>query len=101
MTIQKTVFALNVVPETVVPTLLQNSFRLGDFQKLKRYHQKDYKIPPPTPSHPPAEERPALGKIPFKIELKEIFPYKKFYKQQTRFLDSLYIFIHKAIYLFC
>ncbi|GFU26678.1 retrovirus-related Pol polyprotein from transposon 297 [Nephila pilipes] len=29
MTIQKTVFALDVVPETVLTTLLQNGFRLG------------------------------------------------------------------------
>ncbi|GFU48189.1 uncharacterized protein NPIL_136141 [Nephila pilipes] len=62
MTIQKTVFALDVVPETILTTLLQNGFRLGDFRKLKKYHQKAYKLPPPTPALTPVEERPALGK---------------------------------------
>ncbi|GFU26544.1 hypothetical protein NPIL_346261 [Nephila pilipes] len=57
MTIQKTVLALDVVPETILPTLLKNSFRLGDFRKAKHYHQKAYKLPPPTPTHAPAEER--------------------------------------------
>ncbi|GFU45017.1 hypothetical protein NPIL_440161 [Nephila pilipes] len=65
MTIKKTVFALDVVSETVLPTLLQNGFRLGDFRKAKHSHQKAYKPLPPTLVHPPAEERPittSLGK---------------------------------------
>ncbi|GFU25548.1 uncharacterized protein NPIL_605421, partial [Nephila pilipes] len=62
MTVQKTVFALDVLPETILTTLLQNGFRLGDFQKAKHYHQKAYKLPPPTPAHTPIEERPASGK---------------------------------------
>ncbi|GFU58849.1 uncharacterized protein NPIL_231021 [Nephila pilipes] len=62
MTIQKTVFALNVVPETILTTLLQNGFRMGDFRKAKKYHQKAYKLPPPTPAHTPVEERSASGK---------------------------------------
>ncbi|GFU37066.1 uncharacterized protein NPIL_591511 [Nephila pilipes] len=64
MTIQKTVFALDVVPETILKTLVQNGFRLGDFRKTKKYHQKAYKLPPPTPAHTPVEERPASGKRP-------------------------------------
>ncbi|GFU28378.1 hypothetical protein NPIL_173201 [Nephila pilipes] len=64
MTIQITVFALDVVPETVLPALLQNGFRVGDFRKAKQYLQKTYKLPQATPAHPPAEERPALGKRP-------------------------------------
>ncbi|GFT34121.1 uncharacterized protein NPIL_577261 [Nephila pilipes] len=62
MTVQKTVFALDVLPETTLTTLLQNGFRLGDFRKAKHYHQKAYKLPPPTPAHTPFEERPASGK---------------------------------------
>ncbi|GFT02448.1 hypothetical protein NPIL_110391, partial [Nephila pilipes] len=56
------VFALDVLPETILTTLLQNGFRLGDFWKAKHYHQKAYKLPPPTPAHTPVEERPASGK---------------------------------------
>ncbi|GFS31574.1 hypothetical protein NPIL_513081, partial [Nephila pilipes] len=53
-----------VLPETILTTLLQNGFRLGDFRKAKHYHQKAYKLPPPTPAHTPVEERPASGKRP-------------------------------------
>ncbi|GFT12883.1 uncharacterized protein NPIL_519181 [Nephila pilipes] len=63
-TIQKTVFALDVVPETILMTQVQNCFRLGFFRKAKKYHQKAYKLPPPTPVHTPVEERPALVKRP-------------------------------------
>ncbi|GFS29888.1 hypothetical protein NPIL_235211 [Nephila pilipes] len=62
MTIQKTVFDLDVVPEAILTTLQQNGFRLGDFRKVKKHHQKAYKLFLPTPAHTPAEERPALGK---------------------------------------
>ncbi|GFS69534.1 uncharacterized protein NPIL_584411 [Nephila pilipes] len=55
MTVQKTVFALDVLPETILTTLLQNGFRLGDFRKAKHYHQKAYKLPPPTTAHTPVE----------------------------------------------
>ncbi|GFU11507.1 hypothetical protein NPIL_203561 [Nephila pilipes] len=58
------------MPETILPTLLQNGFRLGDFRKLRQYHQNECKLPLPTPAQPPAEERPALGKKPF-IGIKE------------------------------
>ncbi|GFS82678.1 uncharacterized protein NPIL_700871 [Nephila pilipes] len=62
MTIQKTVFTLDMVSETILTTLLQNGFRLGDFRKAKKYHQKAYKLPPLTPEHTSVEERPASGK---------------------------------------
>ncbi|GFU28116.1 uncharacterized protein NPIL_187951 [Nephila pilipes] len=62
MTVQKTVFALDVLPETILTTLLQNGFLLGDFRKVKHYHQKAYKLPPPPPAHTPVEERPASFK---------------------------------------
>ncbi|GFX05898.1 hypothetical protein TNCV_1785311 [Trichonephila clavipes] len=50
MTIQKTVFGLDILPQ-----LMENGFNLGDFRKMKRYDQKAYKLPPPTPAHVPAE----------------------------------------------
>ncbi|GFT99085.1 uncharacterized protein NPIL_245381 [Nephila pilipes] len=62
MTVQKTVFALDVLPETILTSLLQKGFRLGDFRKAKQYQQKAYKLPPPTPSHTLVEERSASGK---------------------------------------
>ncbi|GFS53452.1 STIP1 homology and U box-containing protein 1 [Nephila pilipes] len=62
MTIQKTVFDLDVLPETILTTLLQNGFRLRNFRKAKNYHQKAYKLHPSTPAHTPVEERPASGK---------------------------------------
>ncbi|GFY19380.1 hypothetical protein TNCV_4127671 [Trichonephila clavipes] len=34
---------------------MENGFNLGDFRKMKRYDQKVYKLPPPTPAHVPAE----------------------------------------------
>ncbi|GFU05535.1 hypothetical protein NPIL_6411 [Nephila pilipes] len=51
MTIQKTVFALDAVPETILTTLLENGCRLWDFRKAKKYHQKAYKLPPSTPTY--------------------------------------------------
>ncbi|GFV24748.1 uncharacterized protein TNCV_882161 [Trichonephila clavipes] len=37
------------------PQLLENGFHLGDFRQRKRFDQKAYKLPPPTPAHVPAE----------------------------------------------
>ncbi|GFX05890.1 hypothetical protein TNCV_1785231 [Trichonephila clavipes] len=37
------------------PPANENGFNLGDFRKMKRYDQKAYKLPPPTPAHVPAE----------------------------------------------
>ncbi|GFX33234.1 uncharacterized protein TNCV_2354031 [Trichonephila clavipes] len=55
LTIQKTVFGLDIIPEIILPQLMENGFNLGDFRKMKRYDQKAYKLPPPTPAHVPAE----------------------------------------------
>ncbi|GFT37360.1 uncharacterized protein TNCV_4285091 [Trichonephila clavipes] len=55
LTVQKTVFGLDIIPETILPQLMENGFNLGDFRKMKRYDQKVYKLPPPTPAHVPAE----------------------------------------------
>ncbi|GFW63874.1 uncharacterized protein TNCV_705801 [Trichonephila clavipes] len=54
LTVQKTVFGLDIIPETILPQLMENGFNLGDFRKMKRYDQKAYKLPP-TPVHVPAE----------------------------------------------
>ncbi|GFU90332.1 uncharacterized protein TNCV_4947141 [Trichonephila clavipes] len=40
---------------TDAPQLLENGFHLGDFRQRKRFDQKAYKLPPPTPAHVPAE----------------------------------------------
>ncbi|GFS54431.1 uncharacterized protein TNCV_4809111 [Trichonephila clavipes] len=55
LTVQKTVFGLDIIPETILLRLMENGFNLGDFRKMKRYDQKAYKLPPPTPAHVPAE----------------------------------------------
>ncbi|GFY13491.1 uncharacterized protein TNCV_1803621 [Trichonephila clavipes] len=55
LTVQKTVFCLDIIPETILPQLIKNGFNLGDFRKMKRYDQKAYKLPTPTPAHVPAE----------------------------------------------
>ncbi|GFU93484.1 hypothetical protein TNCV_2200621 [Trichonephila clavipes] len=34
---------------------MENESNLGDFRKMKRYDQKVYKLPPPTPAHAPSE----------------------------------------------
>ncbi|GFW88546.1 uncharacterized protein TNCV_828151 [Trichonephila clavipes] len=55
LTVQKIVFGLDIIPEMILPELMENGFILGDFRKMKRYDQKAYKLPPPTPAHVPAE----------------------------------------------
>ncbi|GFT44898.1 uncharacterized protein TNCV_463121 [Trichonephila clavipes] len=52
LTVQKTVLGLDIIPEII---LMENGFNLGYFRKLKRYDQKAYRLPPPTPTHVPAE----------------------------------------------
>ncbi|GFU58307.1 uncharacterized protein TNCV_167321 [Trichonephila clavipes] len=42
-------------PRKDAPQLLENGFHLGDFRQRKRFDQKAYKLPPPTPAHVPAE----------------------------------------------
>ncbi|GFT59784.1 uncharacterized protein TNCV_2162401 [Trichonephila clavipes] len=42
-------------PRNDAPQLMENGFNLGDFRQRKRFDQKAYKLPPPTPAHVPAE----------------------------------------------
>ncbi|GFT20220.1 uncharacterized protein TNCV_4060321 [Trichonephila clavipes] len=51
LTVQKTVFGLDIIPEMMLPQLMENGFNLGDFRQRKRFDQMVYKLPPPTPSH--------------------------------------------------
>ncbi|GFS96563.1 uncharacterized protein TNCV_3943611 [Trichonephila clavipes] len=55
LTLQKTVFGLDIIPEMMLPQLMEKGFNLGDFRQRKRFDQKAYKLPPPTPAHVPAE----------------------------------------------
>ncbi|GFU65840.1 uncharacterized protein TNCV_567491 [Trichonephila clavipes] len=55
LTVQKTVFGLDIIPERILLQLMENGFNLGDFRQRKRFDQKPYKLPPPTPAHVPAE----------------------------------------------
>ncbi|GFU37515.1 uncharacterized protein TNCV_4274451 [Trichonephila clavipes] len=55
LTLQKTVFGLDIIPEMMLPQLMENGFNLGDFRQRKRFDQKAYKLPPPTPAHAPFE----------------------------------------------
>ncbi|GFT44352.1 uncharacterized protein TNCV_5053951 [Trichonephila clavipes] len=55
LTVQKTVFGLDIIPERMLPQLMENGFHLGDFRQRKRFDQKAYKLPPLTPAHVPAE----------------------------------------------
>ncbi|GFS59655.1 hypothetical protein TNCV_1795461 [Trichonephila clavipes] len=48
-------FGLDIIPEMILPQLMENGFNLGDFRQRKRFDQKAYKLPPPTPAHVPAE----------------------------------------------
>ncbi|GFU21219.1 uncharacterized protein TNCV_4671141 [Trichonephila clavipes] len=51
VTVQKTVFSLDIIPKNILPQLMENGFNLGDFRKIKRYDQKAYKLPLPTSAH--------------------------------------------------
>ncbi|GFS68977.1 uncharacterized protein TNCV_4569981 [Trichonephila clavipes] len=57
LTVQKTLFNMHIIPETIPAHVIENGFHLGDFRKMKRYGQKAYKLPPPTPAHVPAETK--------------------------------------------
>ncbi|GFY31862.1 uncharacterized protein TNCV_4201701 [Trichonephila clavipes] len=57
-TVQKTAFGLDIIPECLLPQLIQKEFHVGDFRKMKKFDQTPYKLPPPTPIHVPAEKRP-------------------------------------------
>ncbi|GFU20296.1 uncharacterized protein TNCV_3565181, partial [Trichonephila clavipes] len=58
LTVQKTAFGLDIIPESLLPQLIQKGFHVGDFWKMKKFNQTPYKLPPPTPIHVPAEKRP-------------------------------------------
>ncbi|GFT16304.1 uncharacterized protein TNCV_3800211 [Trichonephila clavipes] len=58
LTVQKTAFGLDIIPESLLLQLLQKGFHVGDFRKMKKFNQTPYKLPPPTPIHVPAEKRP-------------------------------------------
>ncbi|GFV93204.1 uncharacterized protein TNCV_573431 [Trichonephila clavipes] len=58
LTVQKTAFGLDIIPESLLPQLFQKGFHVGYFRKMKKFDQTPYKLPPPTPIHVPAEKRP-------------------------------------------
>ncbi|GFX56584.1 uncharacterized protein TNCV_5035031 [Trichonephila clavipes] len=60
LTVQKTLFGFDIIPEMILPQLMENGFILGDFRKRKRFDQKAYKLPLPTPAHVPAETNKRL-----------------------------------------
>ncbi|GFW61982.1 uncharacterized protein TNCV_4670071 [Trichonephila clavipes] len=62
LTVQKTVFGLDIIPESLLPQLIQKGFHVGDFRKMKKFDQTPYKLPPPTPIHVPAQKRPLEAK---------------------------------------
>ncbi|GFV00752.1 uncharacterized protein TNCV_1385711 [Trichonephila clavipes] len=66
LTVQKTAFGLDIIPESLLPQLIQKGFHVGDFRKMKKFDQTPYKLLPPTPIHVPAEKRPLEEKsLPF------------------------------------
>ncbi|GFW07572.1 uncharacterized protein TNCV_3917051 [Trichonephila clavipes] len=58
LTVTKTAFGLDIIPESLLPQLIQKGFHVGDFQKMKKFDQTPYKLPPLTPAHVPAKKRP-------------------------------------------
>ncbi|GFT76319.1 uncharacterized protein TNCV_564751 [Trichonephila clavipes] len=58
LTVQKSTFGLDIIPESLLPQLIQKGFHVGDFRKMKKFNQTPYKLPPHTPIHVPAEKRP-------------------------------------------
>ncbi|GFU69272.1 uncharacterized protein TNCV_3285481 [Trichonephila clavipes] len=66
LTVQKTAFGLYIIPESLLPELIQKGLHVGDFRKMKKFDQTPYKLPPPTPIHVPAKKRPLEEKsLPF------------------------------------
>ncbi|GFW61528.1 uncharacterized protein TNCV_347761 [Trichonephila clavipes] len=66
LTVQKTAFGLDIIPEFLLPHLIQNGFHVGYFRKMKKFDPTPYKLPPPTPIQVPAEKRPLEEKsLPF------------------------------------
>ncbi|GFV25978.1 uncharacterized protein TNCV_2693441 [Trichonephila clavipes] len=58
LTVQKTAFGLDIIPESLLPQLIQKGVHVGEFRKMKTFNQTPYKLPPPIPIHEPAEKRP-------------------------------------------
>ncbi|GFV86563.1 uncharacterized protein TNCV_4184181 [Trichonephila clavipes] len=78
LTVQKTAFGLDIIPESFLPQLIQKGFHVGDFRKMKKFDQTPYKLPPPTPIHVPAEKRPLKEKfLPKKRSKVRITPVMK------------------------
>ncbi|GFW52345.1 uncharacterized protein TNCV_3079161 [Trichonephila clavipes] len=66
LTVQKTAFGLDIIPESLLPQLIQKGFHVGGFRKMKTFDQTPYKLPPPTPIHVPAKKQPLEEKsLPF------------------------------------
>ncbi|GFX80650.1 uncharacterized protein TNCV_499171 [Trichonephila clavipes] len=66
LTVQKIAFGLDIIPESLLPQLLQKGFHVEDFWKMKKFDQAPYKLAPPTLIHVPAEKRPLEEKsLPF------------------------------------
>ncbi|GFW05466.1 uncharacterized protein TNCV_2584461 [Trichonephila clavipes] len=57
LTVQKSAFGLDIIPESLLPQLIHKRFHVGDFRKMKKFNQTPYKLPPPTPIHVPVEKR--------------------------------------------
>ncbi|GFX36783.1 uncharacterized protein TNCV_5036191 [Trichonephila clavipes] len=58
LTVQKPAFGLDIIPESLLPQLIQKGFHVGDFRKIKKFNQTPYKLSPPTPIHVQVEKRP-------------------------------------------
>ncbi|GFT78475.1 uncharacterized protein TNCV_1640541 [Trichonephila clavipes] len=54
LTVQKTAFGLGIIPESLLPQLIQKGFHVEISGKMKKFNQTPYKLPPPTPIHVPA-----------------------------------------------
>ncbi|GFS86964.1 uncharacterized protein TNCV_1280291 [Trichonephila clavipes] len=39
LTVQKTAFGLDIIPESLLPQLIQKGFQVGDFRKMKKFNQ--------------------------------------------------------------
>ncbi|GFX14478.1 uncharacterized protein TNCV_1616611 [Trichonephila clavipes] len=43
LTVQKTDFGLDIIPESLLPQLIQKGFHVGEFRKMKKFEQTTYK----------------------------------------------------------
>ncbi|GFX70565.1 uncharacterized protein TNCV_875391 [Trichonephila clavipes] len=58
LTVQKTAFGLDIIPESLLLQLIQKGFNVGYILIVKKFDQTFYKLPPPTLIHVPVEKRP-------------------------------------------